>query len=657
MYVIGTAGHVDHGKSTLVKALTGLDPDRWPEERRRGMTIDLGFAWLTLPSGRDVSLVDVPGHERFIKNMLAGVGGLDAALLVVAADEAVMPQTVEHLAILDLLDVRHGVVVLTKVDLVDADWLALVREEVTGRLQGTSLAAAPLVAVSALTGAGLDLLRTTLDRVLDTTPARTTLQGVMRQPVDAASGFNKTGVYSSIWPRPRLPIDRSFTVSGYGTVVTGTLLDGPLKLGDELVVLPSGGLTRVRGLQTNFQKLDVALPGTRVAVNLAGLDRHEAERGTVLVPPNTLRPTTMLDLRLRVLADAPAPLVQNMTLDFFTGTSEVRCRITLLDAERLDPGASGWVQLRLAGPVVVVRGDRGILRVASPSRTVAGGTVVDAHPPHHRRFRAEVVAALETLARGDPGELLLQALGAGPPRSWVELSTLTGLDEALIRTTATQLVAEGRALRLDELLLTDAGWQHLVAQFTPTLRAYHTQFPLRRGMPREALRQKLQLAAHAFGPYLEATVQRGLAERDETSVWLAGHEPQPSPSEQQALAATLQALAREPYSPPAPNLDGELLAWALDKRLLVRIAPEIWLLPQIYAELLAWVRATIAATGSVTLGGMRDRFGSSRRYALAFLEHLDERNITRRVGEGRVLARAHAKSFAVGLMNSKDEIR
>ena len=619
MYVLGTAGHVDHGKSTLVKALTGLDPDRWPEERRRGMTIDLGFAWLTLPSGRSVSLVDVPGHERFIKNMLAGVGGLDAALLVVAADEAVMPQTVEHLAILDLLDVRHGVVVLTKADLVDADWLALVREEVTGRLQDTSLAAAPLVAVSALTGAGLDLLRTTLDRVLDTTPARTT-------------------PHSSIWPRPRLPIDRSFTVSGYGTVVTGTLLDGPLKLGDELVVLPSGGLTRVRGLQTNFQKLDVALPGTRVAVNLASLDRHEAERGTVLVPPNTLRPTTMLDLRLRVLADAPAPLSQNMTLDFFTGTSEVRCRVTLLDAERLDPGVSGWVQLRLAGPVVVVRGDRGILRVASPSRTVAGGTVVDAHPPHHRRFRAEVVAALETLARGDPDELLLQALGAGPPRSWAELSTLTGLDEALIRTTATQLVAEGRALRLDELLLTDAGWQHLVAQFTPTLQAYHTQFPLRRGMPREALRQKLQLTAHAFGPYLEATVQRGLAERDETSVWLAGHDPQPSPSEQQALAATLQALAREPYSPPAPTLDGELLAWALDKRLLVRIAPEIWLLPQIYAELLAWVQATIATTGSVTLGGMRDRFGSSRRYALAFLEHLDERKITRRVGEGRVLA-------------------
>ena len=191
-------------------------------------------------------------------------------------------------------------------------------------------------------------------------------------------------------------------------------------------MLPSGGLTRVRGLQTNFQKLDVALPGTRVAVNLASLDRHEAERGTVLVPPNTLRPTTMLDLRLRVLADAPAPLSQNMTLDFFTGTSEVRCRVTLLDAERLDPGVSGWVQLRLAGPVVVVRGDRGILRVASPSRTVAGGTVVDAHPPHHRRFRAEVVAALETLARGDPGELLLQALGAGPPRSWAELSTLTG---------------------------------------------------------------------------------------------------------------------------------------------------------------------------------------------------------------------------------------
>jgi len=262
MYVIGTAGHVDHGKSTLVKTLTGIDPDRWAEEQRREMTIDLGFAWLTLPSGRSVSLIDVPGHERFIKNMLAGVGGLDAALLVVAADESLMPQTMEHLAILDLLEVRHGVVAITKADLVDPDWLALVSEEVAARLRGTSLVNAALVPVSARSGLGLDALRSALDRALDATPSRTIARGA-----------------------PRLPVDRSFTIGGFGTVVTGTLIDGPLSVGQELLVLPAGLRARVRGLQSHKQREETALPGTRVAVNLAGVHHSEVARGDVLASP------------------------------------------------------------------------------------------------------------------------------------------------------------------------------------------------------------------------------------------------------------------------------------------------------------------------------------------------------------------------------------
>ncbi|NCC31971.1 MAG: selenocysteine-specific translation elongation factor, partial [Chloroflexia bacterium] len=304
MFVVGTAGHVDHGKSTLVKALTGIDPDRWEEEQRRQMTIDLGFAWLTLPSGRRVSVVDVPGHERFIKNMLAGVGGLDAALLIIAADESLMPQTREHLAILDLLDVRHGVVVLTKADLVDAEWLALVREEVTSELAGTSLAEAPLVAVSAQTGAGLDQLRQTLEQVLQSLPPRAKADGI-----------------------PRLPVDRSFTIGGFGTVVTGTLRDGPLRVGDEVVVLPSGLTGRIRGLQIHYDKVEVVAPGTRVAVNLAGIHHSEVKRGDVLVPPGALQPTRLIDLHLRVLPDAPGPLEQNCSLDLFTGASEVPCRL------------------------------------------------------------------------------------------------------------------------------------------------------------------------------------------------------------------------------------------------------------------------------------------------------------------------------------------
>jgi selenocysteine-specific elongation factor len=631
MYVIGTAGHVDHGKSTLVKVLTGIDPDRWEEEQRREMTIDLGFAWLTLPSGRTVSLIDVPGHERFVKNMLAGVGGLDAALLVVAADEAIMPQTREHIAILDLLDVRHGVVALSKADLVDDDWLELVRDEVAEGLAGTSLAGAAIVPVSARTGRGLDELRAALDRALDATPARTAARGT-----------------------PRLPVDRSFTIGGFGTVVTGTLIDGPLSVGQELVVLPAGLRARVRGLQTHNRKAETALPGTRVAVNLAGVHHSEIARGDVLAPPDTLRPTTMLDVRVRVLPDAPAPIAQNAALDLFTGAAEVACRITLLDAAALEPGAEGWAQLRLDHAVAVARGDRCILRVASPSRTVAGGTVVDPHPPRHRRFRPDVVAALETLSRGDPAELLLQALGDGPPRALDELAG--GMGAALVRSIAERLAAEGLVVVLagdnppaspaseasnlpispsPYLLISEKGWSRLEERLIPTLRAYHGRFPLRRGMPREELRQKLRLTPRALGPFVDEAVRRGLAGRDETSVWLATHDPLPGPAERRALDAALAAMRRAPYGPPAPDLDGELLAWALERRLFVRVAPDVFFLPETYDELEAWVRATIAAEGAVSVGQLRDRFGSSRKYALAFLEHLDERKVTRREGEGR----------------------
>jgi len=625
MYVIGTAGHVDHGKSTLVKALTGIDPDRLEEERRREMTIDLGFAWLTLPSGRNVSLIDVPGHERFIKNMLAGVGGLDAALLVVAADEAVMPQTVEHLAILDLLEVRHGVVVLTRADLVDADWLALVEEEVRARLKGTSLEDAPIVAVSARTGAGLDALVAALDRVLDATPSRAAAIGA-----------------------PRLPVDRSFTIGGFGTVVTGTLLDGPLRVGQEVVILPAGRPARVRGLQTHKQRCEIALPGTRVAVNLAGVHHSEVTRGDVLALPGALRPTSLLDMYLRVLPDAPAPLEQNTALDLFLGAAEVCCRLTLLDAETLEPGGRGWAQLRLERPLAAMPGDRGILRVASPGRTVAGGVVVDPHPPRHRRFRPEVIAALEARRQGDPLQLLLQALGQGLPRPWAEVRLEAGRGAMLDQHTLAPLIAAGQVLWLGALpeqadpgeggwLISAAGWAQLEARLLPALRAYHKRYPLRRGMPREEMRQKLRLPARALDVALDEARRRGLVAFDETRIWLAGHDPQPTPDELAAVDAALAAMRRAPYGPPSPALDEELLAWTLERGLIVRLAADVFLLPETYAELLAWVRATAAVEGSVSVGMLRDRFGSSRKYAVAFLEHLDERKITRREGEGRVL--------------------
>ncbi len=388
-YVVGTAGHVDHGKSTLVRALTGIDPDRLAEEKAREMTIDLGFAWLTLPSGQSISIVDVPGHERFIKNMLAGVGGIDAALLVVAADEGPMPQTREHLAILDLLGIDRGLIVLTKADTVDEDFRELAIEATREAVQGTTLADAPIITTAATTGQGLVALKAALDALLADTPPRT------------AHG------------RPRLPVDRAFTISGFGTVVTGTLLDGTLTAGQEVELLPRGIRGRVRGVQTHLSKVTLALPGSRTAVNISGVAVEDVRRGDVLTPPGWLVPTHLLDVRLRMTANAPT-LAQNDAVDLFVGASEVQGRVTLLDADRLDAGDEGWVQLRLAEPVAVVRGDRFILRRPSPSETIGGGTIADTAPRRHRRFHAATIERLESLKRGTPHDLARQLLASGP---------------------------------------------------------------------------------------------------------------------------------------------------------------------------------------------------------------------------------------------------
>jgi selenocysteine-specific elongation factor len=615
MYVIGTAGHVDHGKSTLVKALTGIDPDRLVEERRREMTIDLGFAWLTLPSGRTVSVIDVPGHERFIKNMLAGVGGIDAALLVVAADESVMPQTAEHLAILDLLNVRRGLVVLSKADLVDDDWLALVDDEVAERLRGTSLEGAPRLPVSARTGAGLPALLAALDTLLDTTPSRSEGHG-----------------------SPRLPIDRAFTVGGFGTVVTGTLLDGPILVGQEVELLPAGLRARVRGVQTHNHSTDQALPGTRVAVNLVGLHHRQIARGDVLALPGTLSPTDRLDVRLRIVPDAPRPLEQNTPLDLFVGAAETPCHATLLESEMLGPGERGWVQLRLARPIAVARGDRLIVRQASPSLTIGGGVVADAHPPRHRRFRPDVLAGLALLERGNPADIVLQALGDGPKERAVLLRD-TRLPLAAAEAGLQALRDDGRAMLVggDQVVLASVAWEQIAAKLTDALRGYHRRYPLRRGIPREDLRQRLRFPPRVADAVIAEGHARVLAESSDTAVWLAGFVPTPTPAQQREATALLTACERSPFAPPIPTIDLELLNWLVDSGALVRASEDVYFAAAPYAEMVAWVRATIDQHGSITVGQLRDRFGTSRKYGLALLEYLDQIKLTRREGEGRVL--------------------
>ncbi|MDP9245919.1 MAG: selenocysteine-specific translation elongation factor, partial [Chloroflexota bacterium] len=368
--VVGTAGHVDHGKSTLIRALTGIDPDRLHEERERGMTIDLGFAWLTLPGGADVGIVDVPGHQDFIRNMLAGIGGIDAVILVIAADEGVMPQTREHLAILQLLGIERGVVALTKRDLVDDDWAALVRTDVRGALAGTPLAGAPMVDVSATTRRGLDELVASLESVLGAAPPRRDLA------------------------RPRLPIDRAFTMTGFGTVVTGTLVDGTLRVGDEIELMPGGLRGRIRGLQTHRQAIDAARPGSRVAANVTGIEKEAVDRGMVLAHPGTIAPTSVIATRLELLRDVSGPLEHDDTVRVHAGTAEAIARASVLELGAIEAGGHAWVQLRLATPLAVAVGDRLVVRRPSPSETLGGGAVADTSG-ERSRTRADAVASLE----------------------------------------------------------------------------------------------------------------------------------------------------------------------------------------------------------------------------------------------------------------------
>ncbi|MBI4339126.1 MAG: selenocysteine-specific translation elongation factor [Chloroflexi bacterium] len=619
MFVIGTAGHVDHGKSTLVKALTGIDPDRLREEKERGMTIDLGFAWLRLPSGREVSIVDVPGHERFIKNMLAGVGGIDMALLVIAADESVMPQTREHLAILDILQVKRGIVALTKRDLVEVDWLELVAAEVEETLAGTTLQGSPIVPVSSFTREGLPDLVATMDRVLsEATPRRDT-------------------------GRPRLPIDRSFVITGFGSVVTGTLTDGSLHTGQEVELVLARKGARIRGLQTHRKSEEVALPGTRTAVNLAGVSHEEIRRGDVLTIPGWLKPTDALDVRLRLVADAPRPLRHNAAVTFHTGASESIARVRLLDREQLMAGETGWAQVRLEEPVAVVKGDYFVIR--SPDTTLGGGNVVDAHARRHRRFHAPTLSRLEVLEGGSGADLLAEALDTWGPMPLPALAQRTNLSLDEARSLAQALLERGALVSLgadgpqgEALLLTASLWTQMTERAMAALSAYHRQFPLRQGMPREELRSKLGLAGGASALALERLAHEGILVEREASVRLPEHEIAVTPEQRRRLDDYVRLLGSEPFSPPtAEPPEPDLLNVLVEEGKVVKVSDSVVFSATAYQEMVDRILAHLTAEGKITVAQVRDTFGTSRKYALALMEHLDQRRITRRVGDDRVL--------------------
>ncbi|MCB8978346.1 MAG: selenocysteine-specific translation elongation factor [Ardenticatenaceae bacterium] len=623
MYVIGTAGHVDHGKSTLVEALTGIDPDRLAEEKAREMTIDLGFAWLQLGDGEtqaEVGVVDVPGHRDFIENMLAGVGGIDVALFVVAADEGVMPQTREHLAILDLLEVRGGVVALTKTDLIadDPDWLELVMLDLGEVLQGTALADAPIIPVSAKTGAGITELKQVLWQKLADAPPR---------PDNG---------------RPRLPIDRIFTLSGFGTVVTGTLIDGRFHLGDTVEIQPTGLKGRIRGLQTHKTKLEVARPGSRVAINLTGIDKDDLARGHIVAAPGVIGHTILFDASYRHLPDATKPLKHNSTVKLFVGAAELLARVRVLGSERIEPGQTGWLQLATTEPVAVARGDRFILRRPSPGETIGGGRVLDPHPGRrHRRFRPETVERLKTLAQGTPAELLLQTVRRLEPTSEQNLLQTVGLDGATAVAALAELLENGQVVRLEQQIISQAGWQTLVSQLTQLVADFHKSYPLRLGIPREELRSRLKLKAAVFNPLMAQAAAENLLTEAGTLVHAPGHEVRFSPPQQAKIDALLREFSRLGINSPSVKESktavGEDVYFALvDLGELKPISADVVYDQITYERLITRLMAELEAKGSLNAAGVRDLLDTSRKYAIGLLEHLDERRITRRVGDDRV---------------------
>jgi len=581
------------------------------------MTIDLGFAWLTLPDGSDVGIVDVPGHQDFIRNMLAGIGGIDAVVLVVAADESVMPQTREHLAILSLLGIDRGVIALTKRDLVDDDWAGLVREEVRVAVRGTALAAAPLVEVSATTRAGLDALVGAIGGVLGSSPHRRDLG------------------------RPRLPVDRAFTMSGFGTVVTGTLLDGALAVGEEVELVPSGKRARVRGLQTHRRSIDLAQPGSRVAANLSGVDKDELARGMVVARPGTLRPTSIASLLLQLLPTASAPLGHDDLVRVHAGTAEAMARVTTLESAEIRPGAAGWAQLRLADPLALAIGDRVVVRRPSPSETLGGGVIADTTGVRTRR-RAGVVAELERRSAPSAAARVLAVLDEA--RTPQELAERAGIGAAERDAALADLQASGSIVPLADAYLSRAAVEALRVRVERTLAKAHRDAPLRAGAPREELRAAVGLPPKRWAALLEQLVTGGHVVARAGALALPGHFVRLAPEQEARWSKARAALGATPLQPPSVavleteyGIDRELLAALAERGDVVRVGTEVAFLPDAVLRFGTAVVAELTAARTITVSRARDLTGSSRKHVLPLLGFLDDQGITRRSGDDRIL--------------------
>ncbi len=631
--ILGTAGHIDHGKTSLIKALTGIDTDRLKEEKLRGITIELGFAHMDMPGGERLGIVDVPGHEKFVKHMVAGATGIDLVALVIAADEGVMPQTREHMEICELLRVKKGLVVLTKTDLVnDSDWLEMVREDIVEFLKTTFLEGCEIIAVSAVTGQGLEELKKSLARL-----------------------FAEVEPKSSEGPF-RLAIDRVFTMRGFGTVITGTSISGRLQIGDPVVIYPNGLKSKVRGIQTHGNDVQEVLPGQRTAVNLQGMERALIERGDVLASVGALSASHMIDIQLELLKSAPRPLKHRAKIRFHTGTAEHLATMILLDRQELKPGEKTFAQIRLDQPTAVLRGDRFVLRSYSPVLTIGGGTVLHPLPRKHKgSAKREAVKALEKLFKSPEPDIILWHLqdagwaGLGE----VELRIRTNVPQKFLEKTLQQFTSARKVVLYDKenrkLIHPDA-LEEMKSSVTSILADYHSRFPLKPGMSKEEIPALLSkpIDSKLYNFVLRQLAEAGQVAQEMEWVRLTTHKVALSKDEDTIRQKIEKAFLESGLQPPffrevASGLPGtskqhqEVLEWMLAKGTLLKTKEEIYFHAAAMAELQNRLVTWLKEHGEITTTQFKEMTGVSRKYTIPLLEYFDAQKVTIRVGEVRKL--------------------
>lgn len=626
--IIGTAGHIDHGKTTLVKAITGINTDRLKEEQKRGISIELGFAPFVLPGGQRAAIVDVPGHERFIKHMLAGAFGIDMVLFVIAADEGIMPQTREHMDIIELLGVKKGIIVLTKKDMVDEEWLLLVEEEVREYIDKTILKGAPVISVSSVTGEGLNELVREIEKVA--------------LEVEEKPAFGQA----------RLPIDRVFSMPGFGTVVTGTLWSGKFNVGDAVELLPVGRQVKIRTLQVHNEKVETAYAGQRVAVNLQGVEVADIKRGYWLSTPGYLAPSYRVDAKLRLINSTDRVLKNWNRVHFHLGTDEVLGRIVLLSCDELKAGEEAYVQIVMEEPVVCHKGDPFVIRYYSPVATIGGGTIIDANAAKQKRFKEEVLQEMAVKEEGSLAEMMLYELETHPLEvlALEDLMKSVGTAENEVKEELEKLKSEEKVVEISKgVYISNYGLKLMEEKIVENLKVYHRKYTLRSGYPKEDMRSRFfsNISGKIFNQILKVFEEKGSLEIKNNLIMLKGHAPKPSDKEAAVIEKIKQELMDNLFTPPdVEELKGkfaltdemaeEIINYLLEDGYIIKVNSDMFFTAEAVEKGKEILRHYFTGEKELTLATARDLFKTTRKYALPLVEYYDRIRFTRRVGDVRV---------------------